>query len=145
MAFHPCTNQQRHKENFPSAYFDKGIKLNVTAEHISRALTVAAAALNYSVQKGIPIDCVDMLLLSSGGANALALRGFTDMQIQKKGQWKGATFKEYVQDELACFSAGMLLAMKWRFGLLDVAGTGFHDVTDMAIVAEYNTSILVRT
>jgi hypothetical protein len=75
----------------------------------------------------------------------VALSGFTDMQIQKMGWWKGATFKKYVQDELACFSAGMLLAMKWQFSFLNVAGMAFHDVTDMAIAAEYNALITVRT
>jgi hypothetical protein len=85
-----------------------------------------------------------MHLLRTGGANALALSSFTDTQIQKMGQWKGATFKEYVQEELACFSAGMLLAIKWQFGILNVSGTAFHNVTDMAIVAENNTLITVR-
>jgi hypothetical protein len=117
----------------------------VTAEHISQALKVAAVALNYPMQKGIPIDHVDTHLLRSGDANALALSGTTDMQIQKMGGWKGATFQEYMQDELMCFSAGMLLAMKRQFGFLNVAGMAFHDVTDMAIAAEYNTSLMVRT
>jgi hypothetical protein len=81
----------------------------------------------------------------SGGANALALSGFTDMQIQKTGRWKGAKFKEYVQDKLACFSAEMLIAMKWQFCFLNVANMAFHNVTDMTITAEYNTSITVRT
>ncbi len=137
---HIHTNQGT-KKTFLSTYFDKGIKLKVTAEHISQALKVAVAALNYPEQTGIPIDCVDMHSLRSGGANALALSGFTDMQIQKMVRWKGATFKEYMQDELACFSAGMLLTMKRQFGFLNVASTAFYNVMDMAIVAEYNTSI----
>ncbi len=117
----------------------------MTAEHISRALKVAAAALDYLVQKGIPIDCVDTHLFRSGGANALALSSFTDLQIQKMGWWKGVTFKEYVKDKLACFSTGMSLALKWKFGFLNVAGKAFHNVLDMAIMAEYNTLIVVRT
>jgi hypothetical protein len=104
------------QKTFLFAYFDKGIEINMTADHTSQALKVAAAALNYPAQKGIPIDCVDKHSLRSGDANALALSSLTDMQIQKMGRWKGATFKEYVQDELACFSAGMLLAIKWQFG-----------------------------
>jgi hypothetical protein len=35
--------------------------------------------------------------------------------------------------------------MKRKFGFLNVAGTEFHDITDIAIAAEYNTSITVRT
>jgi hypothetical protein len=88
---------------------------------------------------------MDMHLLRSGGANALALSSFTGMQIKKMGWWKGETFKEYLRDDLACFSAGMLLAMKRQFGFLNVAGTAFHNLTHMAIVAEHNTSITVRT
>jgi hypothetical protein len=87
---------------------------------------------------------MDTHLLRSGGATAQALSGFTDMQIQKMGCWKGTIFKEYVQDELACFSAGMLLAMKQQFGFLNVAGMAFHDMMDMAIKAEYKTLIMVR-
>ncbi len=81
----------------------------MTAEHISQALKVAVATLNYPAQKGIPIDHVDTHSLRSGGANVLALSGFTDMQIQKMGWWQGATFKEYVQDELAFFPQGCQL------------------------------------
>jgi hypothetical protein len=116
----------------------------MTADHISQAVKVAVAALNYLVQKGILIDHVDMHLLISGGTTVLALSGFTDMQIQKMGWWKGATLKEYVQDELVCFSAGMLLTMKNQFGFLNVAGMAFHDVMDMAIEAEYNTLINIK-
>ncbi len=50
---HICTKGGT-KKTFFSAYFDKGIKLNVTAKHISQALKVAAAALNYLAQKRYP-------------------------------------------------------------------------------------------
>jgi hypothetical protein len=52
---------------------------------------------------------VDTHSLRSGGANVLALSGFTDMQIQKMGRWQGATFKEYVQDELTFSPQGCQL------------------------------------
>ena len=45
------------------------------SEHISRALKLAAAALQYPATKGIPIQCINTPLLRSGGANALALAG----------------------------------------------------------------------
>ncbi len=47
---------------------------------------MAAAALNYPSLKGIPINRIDMHSLRNGGANALALSGYSDMQIQK---WVG--------------------------------------------------------
>ncbi len=42
----------------------------------------------------------------------MALSGYSDTQIQKMGRWKGATFKEYIREELECYSAGMSLHMK---------------------------------
>ncbi len=72
------------------------------------AFKAAAIVLEYPILKGIPIERINTHSLRSGGANALALAGYSDMQIQKMGRWRGATFKEYVQNELACFSMGML-------------------------------------
>ena len=90
-----------------SAYYNGGKRFDVTAEHISTALKMAARALEYPILKGIPIDRINTHSLRSGGANALALSGYSDTQIQKMGRWCGATFKEYVRSELACFSLGM--------------------------------------
>ena len=56
---------------------------------------MAAEALEYPKIKGIPIEWVNTHSLRSGGANALALAGYLDTQIQKMGRWRGATFKEY--------------------------------------------------
>jgi hypothetical protein len=74
-----------------------GIKLDITAENISRALkSVAAEELQYPTCKGIPIERINTHSLRSGGANALALAGYSDTQMQKMGRWWGATFKEYI-------------------------------------------------
>jgi hypothetical protein len=70
-------------------------------------LKAAATVLEYSTAKGIPIDRIDTHSFRSGGANALSLSGYSDTQIQKMGRWRGATFKEYIREELACFSEGM--------------------------------------
>ncbi len=53
------------------------------------------------------MDRIDTHLLRSGGANALSLAGYLDTQIQKMGRWQGATFKEYIREELAGFLEGM--------------------------------------
>ena len=66
-----------------------------------------ARVLEYPTAKGIPIDRIDTHSLQSGGANALSLSGYSDTQIQKMGRWRGATFKEYIREELARFSEGM--------------------------------------
>jgi hypothetical protein len=80
---------------------------NVTTENISAAVKQAAAALSYPTYKGIPVNRVDTHSLRIGGACALALSGYLDMHIQKMGRWRGETFKEYVCEELHCFSDGM--------------------------------------
>jgi hypothetical protein len=68
------------------------------AENISRALKSAMTELQYSTNKGIPISRINTHSLCSGGANALALVGYLDSLIQKMGQWRGATFKEYIRE-----------------------------------------------
>ncbi len=121
---------------FLSAYWAQGLRYDVTAENISRAVKVAAAALEYPVVKGIPIQRINTHSLRSGGANALALAGYSDTQIQKMGRWKGATFKEYIREEFACFATGMSTDMKRKFNFVNIAGNAFHDVTDTLVYEE---------
>jgi hypothetical protein len=83
-------------------------KADVTAENISRAIKFAATELQYPTNKGIPISRINTHSLRIGGANALTLVGYSDKQIQKMGQWCGATSKEYIREELACYARGML-------------------------------------
>jgi hypothetical protein len=93
-------------------FFCEGTRYDVTGDDISKGLKMAATLLNYPSTRGIPIERIDTHSLRSGGANALALSGYLDTQIQKMGRWKGATFKEYIREELACYSAGMSSKMK---------------------------------
>ena len=79
-----------------SAFYVDGTCYNVTGEDISMGLKMAAISLHYPTTRGIPIECIDMHSLCSGGANTLALSGYSDTQIQKMGRWKGVTFKEYI-------------------------------------------------
>ncbi len=90
-----------------SAYYHDGKCFNVTADHISLALKLAAKVLEYPILKGISIERINTHSLCSGDAYALALAGYSNTQIQKMGCWRGATFKEYVRNEHACFSTGM--------------------------------------
>ena len=121
---------------FLSADWEGDIRHDMTAENMSRALKGAAAALEYSTVKGIPIQRINTHSLRSGGANALALAGYSDTQIQKMGRWKGATFKEYIRGELACFSMGMSTDMKRKFNFVNIAGNAFYDVTDSILTAD---------
>ncbi len=82
---------------FLLAYFVDGKRKDVTAEDVSKVLKYAAACLDYPGKKGIPVDRIDTHLLRCRGANALALAGYSDTQIQKMGRWKGKTFKEYIR------------------------------------------------
>jgi hypothetical protein len=68
--------------------------------------------------------------LRSNGANALALAGYLDTQIQKVGRWLGATFKEYIREELACYARGMPCNMKQIFNFVNIAGNAFTKINN---------------
>jgi hypothetical protein len=59
------------------------------------------------------------------------------------GRWRGATFKEYVRNELACFSTNMSKDMKQKFGFVNVSGNAFNDITSACVNADYATPLPV--
>lgn len=128
---------------FLSAFFVNNARFDVTDGDIRRSLKHAAIALQYPEYKGIPIDCIDTHSLRSGGANALSLAGYSDREIQKMGRWRSATFKEYIREELACFSSGMSTKMKRHFQFVNIAGGVYTDVTDQIIPLPYNSVVAV--
>jgi hypothetical protein len=128
---------------FLSAFFVGRARFDVTDNDIRLSLKQAARALQYPEQKGIPIDRVDTHSLHSGGANALSLAGFSDREIQKMGRWRSATFKEYIREELACFSEGMSQQMKHRFAFVNIAGGVYTDITDQVLPLPYMTPFAV--
>ena len=81
---------------------------------------------------------VNTHLLRGGGANALAMTGYSDRQIQKMGRWKSATFMEYIREELACFSKGISRAMKKTFGFVNIANGACHNITNVVVCTDYN-------
>ena len=129
------------KRTIISAYYYGGKRFDVTADHISAALKLAARALEYPILKGIPIERINTHSLRSGGANVLALFGYSDTQIQTMGCWHGVTFKEYVRNKLVCFSTGMSSNMKKKFGFINVLGNAFSDITDACINADYSAPL----
>ncbi len=106
-----------------------GARFDVMDNDIQTSLKTAATLLSYPMTKGIPIDRVDTHSLCSGGANALSLSGYSDREIQKMGRWRSATFKEYITEQLSCFSSGMSKNMKTRFNFVNVEGGVYTDVT----------------
>jgi hypothetical protein len=52
-------------------------------------------------------------------------------------RWRGATFKEYIWNKLACFSSGMSQDMKQKFGFVNVSGNASSDITNTCVNAEY--------
>ena len=57
------------------------------------------------------------------------------------GRWKGATFKENIREELACFLKGMSMSMKRKFGFVNIAGGVYIDIVDVTstvVTLEYN-------
>ncbi len=58
------------------------------------------------------------------------------------GRWQGATFKEYIQEELACFSEGILMSMKKKFDFVNIAGNTFNAITnDLLINREFEINV----
>ena len=53
------------------------------------------------------------------------------------GRWRSATFKEYIREELACFSKGMSRNMKQKFGFVNISGGLYHDITTTMIQKPY--------
>ena len=124
---------------FLSAYWESGTRFALTDKDMRRGLKAAAEELGYDDLKGIPTERVDTHSLRMGGANALALSGFSDTQIQKMGRWRGATFKEYIREELACYSEGMTKSMRRKFGFVNVAANNVVDITDALVLSQYTT------
>jgi hypothetical protein len=123
--------------SFLSTFYHEGKKCDVLGEDISKSLKMAATLLEYPETRGIPVELVDTHSLRCGGANALALSGYSDTQIQKMGRWRGATFKEYIREQLACYSEGMTTKMKRNFKFVNVHGNAYHDVTSTCILSDY--------
>ena len=90
-------------DTFLSAYWVNGKCKDVNDEDVWENLKWAAGELGYPCRKGIPLDRVDMHSLRIGGANALALSGYSDRKPQKMGHWRGETFKEYISEQLDCW------------------------------------------
>ena len=137
---------RKHTESpktYLSAYFVGGVRHDITDQNIRNNLKWAAKELDYPASKGILIDHIDTHSLRGGGANALHLNEYSDRQIQKMGRWRGATFKEYISNKLACFSEGMSKNMKRKFNFVNVAAGAFSnivDVTSSVLVMEFNTT-----
>ncbi len=72
----------------------------------------------------------------------MVLLGYSNTQIQKMGHWKGATFKEYIREELACYSARMTTNMKGNFKFVNISGNAHHDITTNCIKEDYNTNCM---
>jgi hypothetical protein len=99
----------------------------MTAELISKALKSTAKELQYPTNKGIPITRINTHSLRSGGANALSLNWYADNKIQKMGWWRGATFKEYIRQELATYLRNMSWDIKHKFNFVNIAGNAFME------------------
>ena len=122
-----------------STVFMGGQKSDVSDKDIRVALKLAAGELDYP-SRGIPVDRIDTHSLRCGGANALALAGYSDRHIQKLGRWRGETFKEYVKEQLSGFSEGMSRSMKKMFGFVNVEGGVYHDVTNTVMAMPYQNT-----
>ena len=94
----------------------------------------AAKQLDHDGRCDIPVDWIDTHSLRMGGANTLALSGYSDTQIQRMGCWRGLTFKEYIREEIHSYSEVMSKKMKHKFGFVYIAAGAFVDITDTVVV-----------
>jgi hypothetical protein len=124
-----------------SVWNEKGKRGDVTDKIIRKGLKLAATALEYPERRGIPIERVDTHSLRIGGANALHLAGYSDREIQKKGRWRGETFKEYVREQLSVFSEGMSRKMSKKFEFVNIEGGVCHDISRTVIGMAYNNGV----
>jgi hypothetical protein len=139
---HIHENGGDHKALLSAFYLD-GVCYNVTGDDVSKGLKMAATLLHCPSLRGMMIEQIDTHSLRSGGVNALALSGYSNTQIQKMGRWKGATFKEYIREELACYSTGMSSRMKQNFKFVNISGNAYNDVTGRCLEEDYNINLLV--
>ena len=139
-----CSIRKRstNSNTFLSAYWVNNTQHDFSDENIRGSLKLAATLLNDPAIKGIPIDCIDTHSLQSGGANTLLLSDYSDCQIQKIWRWKGPAFKEYIREELACFSKRMSKSTKRKFGVVNIAGGAYSNivnVTKTVMTMEYDS------
>ena len=61
---------------------------------------------------------------------------------KSKDGLKGATFKEYIREELHTFSEGMSWDVKRHFRFVNIAGGAYHDITitDSVIATDYTVT-----
>jgi hypothetical protein len=71
------------------------------------------------------------------------LSGYSNTQIQKISRWKGAMFKEYIMEELACYSAGMSSNMKRSFKFVNVSSNAYNHVTNRCLEEDSNVNSTV--
>ena len=119
-----------------SAYWQDGVRRDVTDDDVRKALKTAAELLRYGDLRNIDIGYVDAHSLRGGGANTLHAAGFSDRQIMKMGRWKSKTFIEYIREELGHFSTGMSRAMARSLKYVNVTGDRWADVTDAVVVSD---------
>jgi hypothetical protein len=127
----------------------KGKSFDSYRAHIAKSLELWCRSHHIDRDKSIFLEAKffeDLVALrfNPGGPvvqYALTLLGYSDTQIQKMGRWRGATFKEYIREELACFSEGMSKSMKTKFDFINIAGNAFNTITDSLIDREYDINV----
>ena len=71
----------------------------------------------------------------------MALAGYSDTQIQKMGRWRGATFKEYIRENLSNYTEGMSRAMKNIHGFVNIDAGAYKDVSYLFMAMEYGMQV----
>ena len=120
-------------------YFSGGVRQGVIDQNIRDSIKREAKEIEYPAVQGIPIKRINTQSLCRGGANTLALAGYSDTHIQNMGRWRGATFKESICKDLACNSKGMYRYTKRNFNIVNIAGGAYHDSPITVMIMDYTS------
>jgi hypothetical protein len=131
-----CTSKNKgHQHQLFFLHISMRVKrYDVCGEDVSTALKMAATLLECPETLGIPIELINTHSLQIGGANPLALLGFSDTYIQKLECWRGTTFKEYIREQLVFYLEGVTTKMKHKFKFVNVHGSAYHNVTSTCVL-----------
>ncbi len=137
------SNNHGSPKTLLSVLYTHDQQFDLAPDNMIGTIKLIATALNYLPNKVIPITSINTHSLQSGGMNVLALSGYGNTQMQKMGQWQGATFNEYIQEELACYSARISSDVRQKFIFFYVTAHAFHDVTNQRLLNALNTNLLL--
>jgi hypothetical protein len=129
------TKLQRQVSSLPFTTRERS--LMSLAKTLAKASEWQLLSSNTLTHGGYPSNSSTHIRYAAAAPTLWLCRVFSDTQIQKMGRWRGATFKEYIREQLARYSEGMTAKMKRNFKFVNVHGNAYYDVTSTCVLSEY--------